>query len=348
MLEPISGSRGAKIDPFGSKLIADQSIGIMSSIQQLPLELLDQILMLLPGSSIQALCHTCHQFVQLFRDESFWRRKYELDYGRTSWDDLTEEFTELLPGNWRRAYYCRWLTRQYSAITPRVRVTQRMVRHELEHGSISKHDLTRSTQEALGLWNREVAFQKLWDEEIKASIDDGDWSGLNSKDSHQLLDEIHNNVNEEINDDIRRHDETASYEIGKPIRIYDFTEVSRNADILGSSQSSPENWISAETIITPKIITIVIDSYNREIQRLTEINGFHRKFRGFEYTYATAKNGFTLREFFLNVKDALTRYCYMAMLMWSRKLPDDINNVEVEGIEYCKGRYHVISNHLGY
>jgi hypothetical protein len=317
----------------------------MNSIYQLPIELLDHIVMLLSGPTIQALSQTCPQFRSFYRDESFWRRKYERDYGRVSWNELAEEFTELLPGNWRRAYYCRWLTRRYSTITPYIKVNRHMIEHRLNEGHLRKGELTHATLQSLGLWDRQRAFQNLWDH----YYGNVDWSLPDPNNESMTFDDAQADINKTLDEKIKRKEEDESIcRIGQTIELSDFNDLHPESDVVGLNDTldPAEKWIYADTIVTPKIITFIIDPYDKSIKSLVGISDFNPKFRLFEYTYATPTRGFTVKEFFLKARDALERYCYMCSLVW-RKLYADISNISVVKFEYRLGRYYLKSYSLG-
>lgn len=314
----------------------------MSSIKELPNERVYQILLPLSQAEIISFCRTNQQFADICRDQYFWRLKYFQDYGKADFITLAQEFPELLPGNWMRAYYCRTLTRQYGRLQFGYYNDLESVRHDLETGVITQADLPYSILESLGLWSREQAFHDLWN----TRIGNVDWSHPPPK--YPTYDMARQSINRALDNIIQRHDENASFDpnqIGTLSQGINFEYVTPTTHLVASTPS--ETDIPQDRIVTPRIITIVMDPYAKIIKRIaTEEHGLPAdQYPSFEYTYTTTENGFTLRELIDKIGESLSKYVYITCLIY-QKFSCSINNFQVNGVQYQDGKYYVECNYL--
>ena len=261
----------------------------MSQIQVLPNEQLYQILLPLSQEDILAFCQTTKQFSQICYDQYFWRLKYEQDYGPADFVALTQEFPELLPGNWRRAYHCRNLTQKYGRLYFGYYQDIDMIRRELEAGTINEDDLTYETLELLGRWNRQQVFQDLWDEEIG----EVDWSVPNPE--YLSFEETREFINQILDDRIKRHDERIRqrpFNRTELIKGINFDQVTpdSNVDVVASLSSYDlKAQVPVDIQATPRIIRIVVSTYDDMFKHIIKENRNPRllvDFPSFEYTYS--------------------------------------------------------------
>jgi hypothetical protein len=347
----------------------------MTSIQSLPSERLYQILLHLKWDDLIAFCRTNRTHAEIYRDQYFWRLKYRHDYGLTEFVTLQLEFPELTVGNWRRAYYCRTLTRYYREIyvgyyqdlTPiRQLIKNHLATHNLEEirqlvtdKVIQQHELPYVIQEMLGLWNRDISFHEHWNAKF------GDLHLANLDPDHPYHELTFAQAQAEINADIeimiqehdnelKRYDQLKRSHLKRDLNlgmIGPTTQVVGLAtEVIGTSPLSSRMVIdvSSRTIVTPRIINIIIDMYDSTMKAWIHETPLRPrdKFPEFKYTYSTPANGFTLQELIGKIRDSIQIYLYLASLIQPTLSPS-LDTVTINGIEYREdngnGNYFVHS-----
>lgn len=344
----------------------------MSRIQALPLERLYQILLYLSWEDLVSFCQTNRAHADIYRDSYFWRSKYHHDYGLIEFSNLMCEFPELSTGNWRRAYYCRTLTRRYREIYVKYYQDLSSIRQLInEHAAsqnwqaidqlladkiITYDELPYSIQEKLGVWSREMAFQEHWD----AKFGDLDQAHLDPDHPYRdlPLGQARAEINAYIDVMIQEHDaeivKLDQLKRGRLMGNLNLSLIDSSTQICGFATQvvgvSPYTTttiateISGRAIVTPRIVQLVINIYDG---LMTEWIPPHRRneFLEFKYTYSTPANGFTLRELLDKIRESMKSYLYIASLI-RPDLDPRLDAIAIDGINYRDGKYFVLAHHF--
>lgn len=203
-------------------------------------------------------------------------------------------------------------------------------------------DLAPSVLKELGLWNPEILRKQV--EGYYQPFD-----GTETEDDrlyHQQ--EVAKEILEE-----EAELEKTGLKIGHSLYNLILANIDKNSELAGfSSEGQLAKWKTSDTpraetqinpdvVITPKIITIVVDTYDFVFKRVAEEYKLPPcEFPGFEYTYVAPGAGFTLKELMLHVKESVRKYLYIAQTMW-RKAYYALDNIECNKIIFQDGKYYV-------
>jgi hypothetical protein len=308
----------------------------ISKMLQLPLERVYQILLPLSPTDIALFCQTNQQFRDVCQDQYFWQLKYKHEYGPVNFKSLIEEFPDVYPDNWRLAYQYRSLTEKYSKIYFVYQTTLEEIRRNLETGHIQLTDVSPSALRLLGRWNPQQLLPEFIQEYQPANL------GLTEEELIKAMEDFLESDGEHVGD---KNLARSMGRIDAPTNLFGFTSLSAmeewfHADTEEEEAEVAPMIIGADEIVTPRIITIVIQIYEQAfIRRATQRQLPPTEYPQFEYTYTSTGPGFTLKQLYLLSKESVRKYLYIAKMIFAQA-NYDLNNIGCNEIQYRNGKYY--------
>jgi hypothetical protein len=305
-------------------------------MEELPLEKVYEILLPLALTDLASFCQTNRQFSDVCRDQYFWQLKYKRDYGPVNFADLIHEFPDVYPDNWLLAYQYRSLTTRYANISLAERTTLDDIRQDLESGRIKLTDISPSALKLLGLWSPQQllpqfiqayrpANPEMTDQEFKEVMEDileSDGVHVGDKKANLIMDQIIPTTN------------LVGFASDNDRRTW------FRADNEDEEAEAEAVIIHSNDIVTPRIITIVIDIYDSKLVGTAIRKGLPpAEYPHFEYTYTSTGSGFSLMELYQLAKESVRKYLYIARIIFSRAYYD-LNNIHCNEIQYRHGKYY--------
>jgi hypothetical protein len=303
-------------------------------MEELPLEKVYEILLPLALTDLASFCQTNRQFSDVCRDQYFWQLKYKRDYGPANFADLIHEFPDVYPDNWLLAYQYRSLTTRYANIFLAERTTLADIRRNLESGRIKLIDISPSALKLLGLWSP----HQLLPQFIQA------YHPANPTMTEEELEEEMEDLLE--SDGVHVGDKSANLIMGQIIPTTDLVGFASHRDQAIWFRADNEETeaeavtIQSNDIVTPRIITIVIEIYDSKLMETATRKGLSpADYPHFEYTYTSTSSGFSLMELYQLAKESVRKYLYIARIIFSRA-HYDLNNIRCNEIQYRHGKYY--------
>ena len=307
-------------------------------MQTFATEKIYQILLPLSLPDIAAFCRVNRQYSMVCQDPYFWRLKYENDFNAGNTIDpndvaaLIREFPDIIspdyPDNWRLAYQYRSLVQEYANINFAKRETLEEIKADLDSGEKRLIDVSASALRLLDLWNPKTLLPEF---ENAYGVFDAD----------KTLEE-----REQEMDDVLESDGTR---VGDKSSNLIFGSVVPDTDLVGFRSDLEEHmwfreeetsYIQADDIVTPRIITIVVQIYQETYQNVSATRRLPLdELPQFEYVYTSTGLGFTLKELYLLAKESVKKYLYIVSLLKGRS-HYNLNKIRCNQIRYRDGKYY--------
>lgn len=295
------------------------------SLQDLDTTQLFELLLPLDEEAITAFCRANRMYAEVCRDKYFWRQKYIREYGQAILPAIIDEFPDVYPENWHLAYRYRTLTNKYQHIILAQQYTPEDILNRLTEGILTLDEITPSSLQQLGLWD-----ETAW---LNATAQKYPQDDALTKEDYLDLGE---------SDNTRIGDKTSNlqlYWLGDQTTLVGFTD-RLNEEIWFYDEKDKIPEISADTIVTPRIIKIQIDLYDGRLE------AFAVQRRGMPpgsvpesiYTYVTDRSGFTLRKLVDNIIDAVKKYTVFAHLAIGA-ITTDLHHYGINDVLYEDGIY---------
>ena len=299
-------------------------------MQGLSEEKIYEILLPLPVSDIARFCQSNQRFSEVCRDQYFWRLKYQHDYGQTNFADLIREFPDVYSDNWRLANQYRHLVQEYANIHFAKRETLEDIKRDLDTGRNTPISISVSALRLLGLWNPQKLRPQF--EQAYGPFDP-------SKTQKEIEEELEDILE---SDGVRVGDKNSNLILDEMLPTTDLVGFPSlmDEDIWFNDRDVPLNIISADDIVTPRIITIAIQIYDEMYLQTAPTKGLPvDEYPGFTYVYTSTGPGFTLKELYLLAKESIRKYLYIARMIKTRAYYD-LHNIRCNEIQYRDGKYY--------
>lgn len=300
------------------------------SLQDLDTEQLFEFLLPLDETSITAFCQSNRMYVEICRDKYFWKLKYTRDYGVTPLYTLIAEFPDVYPENWHLAYHYRTLTNRYQHIWLAQQYTPKDILDRYHEGVFKLYEITPSSLQQLGLWD-ETAWRGNFAREFSTEFghdpteqDYLDQLDLMESDNHRIGDKHSNLILHRL--------------IGDTTTLVGFSDRLNEEMWFNDDVDQPE--ITANTIVTPRIIEIKINNFDARLEQfaITRRGMAPGDLPESIYTYTSLDKGFTLRGLVDNIIDAVTEYATFAHLAIPA-IPNNLQRWGINDIIYENGVY---------